>query len=95
MILNIIFQFETSNIELHISYKVCYAQMMNFRLKFIEAAQEFHKLSTCSSLKDSECMTALKNTLVCTILSFASKIQNIILIESSTSVIKHFLLKII
>jgi len=74
MILNIFFQFETSNIDLHISYKVCYAQMMNFRLKFIEAAQEYYELSNCSSLKDSERMTALKNMIVCTILSIDGKI---------------------
>jgi len=48
--------------------------MLDFRLKFIEAAQEYHELSNCSSLKESEQLTALKNTLVCTILSFAGKI---------------------
>lgn len=74
MILNIIFQFETSNIDLHLSYKVCYARMLDFRLKFIEAAQAYDELSNCLKLKENDRLTALKNTLVCTILSLAGKI---------------------
>lgn len=56
--------------------------MLNFRLKFIEAAQEYYELSNCLSLQESERLVALKNTLVCTILSFAGKIYKIMLIES-------------
>jgi len=48
--------------------------MLDFRLKFIEAAQEYRELSNCSSLKVKERVTALKNTVVCTILSVAGKI---------------------
>jgi len=49
--------------------------MLDFRLKFIEAAQEYHELSNCSTLKENDRLTALKNTLVCTILSLAGKIK--------------------
>ncbi|XP_060855089.1 COP9 signalosome complex subunit 4-like [Metopolophium dirhodum] len=65
-----VLQFETTNNDLHLNYKVCYARMLNFRLKFIEAALEYHELSNCQSFGESERLIALKNALVCTILSF-------------------------
>ncbi|XP_022174034.1 COP9 signalosome complex subunit 4-like [Myzus persicae] len=70
-----VLQFETSNIDLHLSYKVCYARMLDFRLKFIEAAQAYDELSNCLKLKENDRLTALKNTLVCTILSLAGGIR--------------------
>jgi len=48
--------------------------MLNFRLKFIEAAVEYYELSNCPSFGESERLIALKNALVCTILSFTGKI---------------------
>lgn len=53
--------------------------MLDFRLKFIEAAQEYYELSNCSLLKENDRLTALKNTLICTILSLAGKIKTILL----------------
>ncbi|XP_029341165.1 COP9 signalosome complex subunit 4-like [Acyrthosiphon pisum] len=66
-----VLQLETTNTDLHINYKVCYARMLNFRLKFVEAALEYHELSNCPSFGESERLVALKNALVCTILSFS------------------------
>ncbi|XP_022174066.1 COP9 signalosome complex subunit 4-like [Myzus persicae] len=59
----------TSNKDLELSFRACNARMLDFRLKFIEAAHEYRELSI-SSLSQVESMTALKNTIVCTILSF-------------------------
>ncbi|XP_001943227.1 COP9 signalosome complex subunit 4-like [Acyrthosiphon pisum] len=70
-----VLKFLTSNNDLLLTYKVCYARMLDFRLKFIEAAQEYHELSNCQSLNVNERLTALKNTLVCTILSFSGEIR--------------------
>jgi len=71
---NVIFQFLSSDKDLQLVYKTCHARMLDFRLKFIEAAQEYYELSNCSSLIESDRLAALKNSLVCTILSSASKI---------------------
>jgi len=54
--------------------------MLDFRLKFIEAAQEYYELSNCSLLKENDRLTALKNTLICTILSLAGKIKNDVIV---------------
>ncbi|CAI6372300.1 unnamed protein product [Macrosiphum euphorbiae] len=66
-----VLQSETTNNDLHLNYKVCYARMLNFRLKFVEAALEYYELSNCPSFGENERLIALQNALVCTILSFS------------------------
>ncbi|XP_026819524.1 COP9 signalosome complex subunit 4-like [Rhopalosiphum maidis] len=65
----------TSNKGLHLSFKVCLARMMDFRFKFIEAAQQYYELSHCLLFKENERLTSLKNTIVCTILSVTGDIR--------------------
>jgi len=51
--------------------QVCYARVLDFRRKFIEAAQRYNELSYKSIIAETERMTALKNALICTILASA------------------------
>jgi len=45
--------------------------VLDFRRKFIEAAQRYNELSYKSIIAEAERMTALKNALICTILASA------------------------
>ncbi|XP_025203311.1 COP9 signalosome complex subunit 4-like [Melanaphis sacchari] len=65
----------TLNRDLHLNFKICVARMMDFRLKFIDAAQQYYELSHYPSLSENERMTAVKNTIVCTILSLTDNIR--------------------
>jgi len=63
--------------------QVCYARVLDFRRKFIEAAQRYNELSYKSIIAETERMTALKNALICTILASAGNVnvsQSVILI---------------
>lgn len=64
---------QTTNEALKILYKACYAQVLDYKRKFIEAAQRYHELSFKASVDDEEKMTALKNSLICTILASAGQ----------------------
>jgi COP9 signalosome complex subunit 4 len=66
-------QAESTREDLQIHYKVCYARVLDFRRKFIEAAQRYNELSYKSVIAESERMTALKNALICTILASAGQ----------------------
>ena len=66
-------QAESTNEQLQIYYKVCYARVLDYRRKFIEAAQRYNELSYRSIIHDEERLTALKNALICTILASAGK----------------------
>lgn len=66
-------QSETKRSELHILYKVCYARVLDYRRKFIEAAQRYNELSYRTIVDEGERMTALKNALICTILASAGQ----------------------
>lgn len=68
-----ILQTETKNEELHIMYKVCYARVLDFRRKFIEAAQRYNELSYKTIIHEDERATALKSALICTILASAGQ----------------------
>ena len=52
-------------------FQVCYARVLDYRRKFIEAAQRYNELSYKSVVAEAERMTALKNALICTILASA------------------------
>lgn len=66
-------QAETKNEELHVLYKVCYARVLDYRRKFIEAAQRYNELSYRTIVDEDERMTALKNALICTVLASAGQ----------------------
>ncbi|XP_023225851.1 COP9 signalosome complex subunit 4 [Centruroides vittatus] len=66
-------QAESNNEQLQIYYKVCYARVLDYRRKFIEAAQRYNELSYRTIIHDEERMTALKNALICTILASAGQ----------------------
>lgn len=66
-------QAETKNEQLQIYYKVCYARVLDYRRKFIEAAQRYNELSYRNIIHEDERMTALKNALICTVLASAGQ----------------------
>ena len=51
--------------------QVCYARVLDYRRKFIEAAQRYIDLSYRTAIHDEERMTALKHALICTMLASA------------------------
>lgn len=66
-------QAETKNEQLQVMHKVCYARVLDYRRKFIEAAQRYNELSYRTIIHEDERMHALKNALICTILASAGK----------------------
>lgn len=66
-------QADSKNEELQIHYKACYARVLDYRRKFIEAAQRYNELSYKTVIAEAERMTALKNALICTVLASAGQ----------------------
>ncbi|XP_022087433.1 COP9 signalosome complex subunit 4-like [Acanthaster planci] len=66
-------QAESTSEQLHIHYKVCYARVLDYRRKFIEAAQRYNELSFKTIIAEEERMQALKHALHCTILASAGQ----------------------
>ncbi|XP_063698827.1 COP9 signalosome complex subunit 4 [Culicoides brevitarsis] len=66
-------QAETKNEQLQVMYKVCYARVLDYRRKFIEAAQRYNELSYRTIVEENERMTALKKALICTVLASAGQ----------------------
>ncbi|XP_013114653.1 COP9 signalosome complex subunit 4 [Stomoxys calcitrans] len=66
-------QAETHSEELQVMYKVCYARVLDYRRKFIEAAQRYNELSYRTIVDEGERMTALKKALICTVLASAGQ----------------------
>ncbi|XP_013388525.1 COP9 signalosome complex subunit 4 [Lingula anatina] len=66
-------QADTQNEELQVYYKACYARVLDYRRKFIEAAQRYNELSYRSIIAEKERLEALKNALICTILASAGQ----------------------
>ena len=64
------YKFNMQTIIISIS-KVCYARVLDYRRKFIEAAQRYIDLSYRTAIHDEERMTALKHALICTMLASA------------------------
>ncbi|CAF1059776.1 unnamed protein product, partial [Didymodactylos carnosus] len=62
-------QSETKNEELQILYKACYARILDYKRKFIEAAQRYNELSLKSIVSADERLRALNNALICAILA--------------------------
>lgn len=61
-------QAESKNEQLQVYYKVCYARVLDYRRKFIEAAQRYNELSFRNIVHEEERMTALRNAVICTVL---------------------------
>jgi COP9 signalosome complex subunit 4 len=66
-------QTDTKNENLQILYKVCYARVLDYRRKFIEAAQRYNELSYRSEVDEEERLVALKKALICTVLASAGQ----------------------
>uniref|UniRef100_A0A4W5PGZ0 COP9 signalosome complex subunit 4 n=1 Tax=Hucho hucho TaxID=62062 RepID=A0A4W5PGZ0_9TELE len=66
-------QNESTNEQLQVHYKVCYARVLDYRRKFIEAAQRYNELSYKSIVHETERLEALKHALHCTILASAGQ----------------------
>lgn len=80
-------QTESKNEKLQICYKVCYARVLDYRRKFIEAAQRYNELSYKTIISEEERMTALKNALICTVLASAGEFINS---QSLLTVVSNF-----
>ncbi|KAF0748775.1 COP9 signalosome complex subunit 4-like [Aphis craccivora] len=65
-------QAHTVNKNIQLNFKICEARLMDFRLEFIEVAQKYYELSHCPLFEENIRLTALKNMIVCTILSLQS-----------------------
>lgn len=65
-------QAETKCEKLLVMYKVCYARVLDYRRKFIEAAQRYNELSY-RTIDNEDRMNALKKALICTVLASAGQ----------------------
>jgi len=66
-------QAKTKNVELQIVYKVCQGRVLDYKRKFIEAAQKYNELSYKTAIHESERMTALRSATICAILASAGQ----------------------
>lgn len=91
--LEIEFQAESKNEQLQIYYKVCYARVLDYRRKFIEAAQRYNELSYRGIIHEDERMTALRNALICTVLASAGMWMSVLLAYGATAYLLYLSLK--
>jgi len=54
-------------------YKVCQGRVLDYKRKFIEAAQKYNELSYKTAIHESERMTALRSATICAILASAGQ----------------------
>ena len=66
-------QNETKDEKLQIHYKVCYARVLDYRRKFLEAAQRYNELSYKTAIHETERTKALEKALNCAILAPAGQ----------------------
>jgi len=66
-------QAECKSEQLLILYKAQYARVLDYRRKFIEAAQRYYELSLKEQVAQTEAMQSLQHALVCTILASAGQ----------------------
>jgi len=64
---------ESDTEKLSILYKVCYARVLDYRRKFIDAGQRYNELSYNIHIHEAERMEALRHSLICTILASAGR----------------------
>lgn len=72
---------------------MCYARVLDFRRKFIEAAQRYNELSYKSIVHESERLEALKHALNCTILASAGTAKGAFHYSNVSPRCSHFSLK--
>jgi COP9 signalosome complex subunit 4 len=60
---------DTKDLYLQVKYKAAQARVVDFKLKFVEAASKYYELSLNTQISESEKMEALNNALNCTILA--------------------------
>lgn len=56
-----------------IMYMFCYARVLDYRRKFVEAASRYNELSFKNQVEESERLQALQNSVICTILASAGQ----------------------
>jgi len=66
-------QNESKNEDLQMKYKICYARVLDYRRKFIEAAQRYNELSYRPVSGDDERLGSLRKALICTVLAPAGQ----------------------
>ncbi|XP_015784297.1 COP9 signalosome complex subunit 4 [Tetranychus urticae] len=66
-------QASTQNEQLQVHYKVCYARVLDYRRKFIEAAQRYNELSYKTIVDENERIESLKKAMICTVLASAGQ----------------------
>ena len=66
-------QADTKNEKLQEYYKQMYANVLDYRRKFIEAAQRYYELSYKTIRGDNDRMESLKRAMICTILASAGQ----------------------
>ncbi|XP_043205549.1 COP9 signalosome complex subunit 4-like isoform X2 [Amphibalanus amphitrite] len=59
--------------ELLVHHKVCHARVLDYRRKFLEAAQRYIDLSYIPEVESGERLRALSNAIICTILASAGR----------------------
>ena len=59
--------------ELQIMYMFCYARVLDYRRKFIEAASRYNELSFKTCVEEGERLQSLHNSLICTVLASAGQ----------------------
>lgn len=64
---------EENTDPLTVKYKVCYARVLDYRRKFVEAAQRYNELSYNTAIAEQERTNALKHAFICTILASAGR----------------------
>lgn len=69
-------QNETKNEQLKIRYKVCYAQVLDYRRKFLEAAQRYNELSYRNEIHETERIKAVEKAIICVILAPAGQLRS-------------------
>ena len=52
-----------------LDFQACYARILDYKRKFVEAAQRYNELSLKSIISDGERTKALNNALICAILA--------------------------
>ncbi|XP_003747419.2 COP9 signalosome complex subunit 4 [Galendromus occidentalis] len=65
-----------SNDDNMVLYKICHARILDYKRKFMEAAQKYSEISYCPLVSQKEQMSALKNALICTTLASAGQIRS-------------------
>lgn len=67
---------EVANEEMKMQYKVTYAKVLDYKRKYIEAAQRYIELSYKTTISEADRMDALNSAILCSILAGAGKARS-------------------